>query len=299
MSAATRPGPRDGSGLVVEGLTVRFGDAAPATRDVSFEVAPGERVGLIGESGSGKSVTALACLGLLPAGADVDGEIGLAGRALLSGPSGARRWLPDGEFSRVRGRELTMVFQEPMTALDPTMRVGRQVGEVVRLHHSSSDSPRGRVLEMLGAVGLPTPERIADSFPHQLSGGQRQRVVMAMALINRPGLVICDEPTTALDVTVQAKVLKVLDSQLDEVGAGCLFISHDLAVVGSICDRILVMRDGEIVERGSVDNIFDRPEHPYTKGLLATARLDQVEPGARLPTVQDFLDEPAEPEVRR
>lgn len=290
------------AGLAVTDLTVRFGDAPPAVDGVSFQVGPGERVGLIGESGSGKSVTALACLGLLAPGADADGEITLGGHSLLRRDRGPQ-WLPDKDFSRLRGSELTMVFQEPMTALDPTMRVGRQVAEVVQLHASTanraSGAPRQRVLAMLDAVGLPGPERIADSFPHQLSGGQRQRIVLAMALINRPGLVICDEPTTALDVTVQARVLNVLDTQLDEVGAGCLFISHDLAVVGSICDRILVMQGGRLVEEGSVDDIFDRPRHPYTRGLLATARLDLVEPGSRLPTVQDFLERDAGHDARQ
>jgi len=154
---------------------------------------------------------------------------------------------------------------------------------------------RRRVLEVLAEVGLEDPERVADAYPHALSGGQRQRVVVAMALINRPDLVICDEPTTALDVTVQATVLNLLDAELDAVGASCLFISHDLAVVSQLCERVLVMLDGDIVEQGTLAQIFNAPTHPYTRGLVATARLDAVAPGERLPTVEDFYQHPGRP----
>ncbi len=248
---------------------------------ISFDLAPGERLGLIGESGSGKSVTALAIMGLLPETARVSGSITLKGRELVG--------LRDAELAPMRGDEMTMVFQEPMTALDPTMRVGRQVAEVLRLHRGAEPGPaRDAVLAMLDAVGLPNPSRIADAYPHELSGGQRQRVILAMALINAPDLVICDEPTTALDVTVQARVLSLLDELLTREAAATLFISHDLAVVSQVCERVLVMLDGTIVERGSVAQVFGEPQHPYTAGLVATARIDQVEPGERLPMVEDY-----------
>lgn len=252
---------------------------------ISFAIAPGERVGLIGESGSGKSVTALAVMGLLPEYARTSGVVWLAGEQILD--------RPDAVLARLRGNQVSMVFQEPMTALDPTMKVGRQVAEVIGLHRrrAGSGHVRARVLEILGDVGLADPARIAGSYPHQLSGGQRQRVVIAMALVNTPDLVICDEPTTALDVTVQAKVLGLLDRELAAAGAGCLFISHDLAVVSQLCSRVLVMLDGRIVEDAPLDTILTAPEHPYTKGLVATARIDRVTPGERLPTVADFWDE--------
>ncbi len=271
------------SGLLqVTDLQVSFGRSrAEAVRGVSFELAAGQRLGLIGESGSGKTVTALAVLGLLPETAHVAGSIRLGGVEIVG--AAERR------LAGLRGDAMSMVFQEPMTALDPTMRVGRQVAEVLRLHQGAeAGTARSRVVEMLGEVGLSDPARIADAFPHQLSGGQRQRVVLAMALINSPGLVICDEPTTALDVTVQARVLEKLDQVLTDSGAACLFISHDLAVVSQVCDQVLVMLDGQIVEAGTVAELFTRPDHPYTQGLVATARIDQLPPGQRLPTVEDF-----------
>ncbi len=268
--------------LSVQDLRVRLGRShREVLRGVSFELQPGQRLGLIGESGSGKSVTALSVIGLLDDSAQVAGSVRLNGRELLG--------LSQRELAQVRGSQVTMVFQEPMTALDPTMKVGRQVAEVLLLHRGSGRAEaRGRVLEVLGAVGVADPERVAESYPYALSGGQRQRVVLAMALVNQPGLVICDEPTTALDVTVQAKVLRLLDAELAAVGAACLFISHDLAVVAQVCEQVLVMLDGQVVERGPAEQIFTSPAHPYTQGLVATARIDLVEPGQRLPTVEDF-----------
>lgn len=268
--------------LSVRDLTVDFGRRrAPAVRGVSFDLAPGERLGVIGESGSGKTVTALAVMGLLPENAHAGGSVRLRGTELLG--------QPEARLARLRGDSMSMVFQEPMTALDPTMRVGRQVAEVLRLHRGAEAGPaRERVVAMLGEVGLADPERVADAFAHQLSGGQRQRVILAMALINSPDLVICDEPTTALDVTVQARVLEKLDEVLTSSGAACLFISHDLAVVSQVCDQVLVMLEGRVVEAGSVAQLFTAAEHPYTRGLVATARLDQLRPGQRLPTVEDF-----------
>jgi peptide/nickel transport system ATP-binding protein len=266
--------------LEVEGLCVDFGRRrAKAVREVSFALAEGERLGIIGESGSGKTVTALSLMGLLPETAHVRGSVRWRGEELLG--------RPETELAKLRGNAMGMVFQEPMTALDPTMKVGRQVAEVLLLHRGASrTAARPRVITMLGEVGLDDPERIADAYPHQLSGGQRQRVIIAMALINGPDLVVCDEPTTALDVTVQAKVLELLDRVLTVQRAACLFISHDLAVVSQVCSQVLVMLDGEVVEAGPVASIFTAPTHPYTQGLVATARLDLVKPGERLPTVE-------------
>ncbi|MDN5727481.1 MAG: ABC transporter ATP-binding protein [Propionibacteriales bacterium] len=267
--------------LEVTDLTVAFGRRAPVVKGISLAIPAGGRLGLIGESGSGKSVTALAVMGLLDERAHTAGTITVAGQPVLG--------RGDRELSRLRGDTMSMVFQEPMTALDPTMRVGRQVAEVLRLHagldHAAS---RPRVLEILTEVGLPAAERIADAYPHQLSGGQRQRVVLAMALVNTPALVICDEPTTALDVTVQARVLDVLDRELVQRGAACLFISHDLAVVARICTHLAVLLDGEIVETGALRTVLAEPQHPYTQGLVAAARIDDIAPGQRLPVMSDF-----------
>lgn len=268
--------------LEVTDLRIAFGRSRrEVVHGVAFALEPGERLGLIGESGSGKTVTALAVMGLLEENAYVSGSIRLAGRELVG--------LRDRDLAPLRGDLMSMVFQEPMTALDPTMPVGRQVAEVLLLHQSlDRGNSRAKVIEILIEVGLEDADRVADAYPHALSGGQRQRVVLAMALINRPDLVICDEPTTALDVTVQAKVLRLLDSELDAVGASCLFISHDLAVVSQVCERVMVMLDGDIVEQGTVAQAFANPTHPYTRGLVATARIDDVAPGERLPTVEDF-----------
>jgi len=283
--------------LRVDGLTVEFGRRrAVALRDISLAVPRGGRLGLIGESGSGKSVTALAIMGLLPETARVDGSITWDGRELVG--------LDDAEYSKLRGDAMSMVFQEPMTALDPTMPVGMQVAEVLRLHYARArdaaryhvgpdqivENARGRVMEILAEVGVRDPVRVASSFAHQLSGGQRQRVLIAMAMINRPDMVIFDEPTTALDVTVQARVLRLIDKELTASAAACLFISHDLAVVSQVCRDVAVMYRGQVVERGSVAEVFSHPVHPYTRGLVATARIDAVKPGERLPVLEDFMD---------
>jgi peptide/nickel transport system ATP-binding protein len=268
--------------LEVRDLRVSFGRRrVQAVRGVDFDLDDGQRLGLIGESGSGKTVTALAVMGLLPENATVTGSVRLRGSEIVGAPEVA--------LARLRGAAVSMVFQEPMTALDPTMRVGRQVAEVLRLHQGEESGPaREQVVSMLAEVGLADPARIADAYPHQLSGGQRQRAILAMALINSPDLVVCDEPTTALDVTVQALVLQKLNEVLTDSGAACLFISHDLAVVSQVCDKVLVMLDGQVVESGTVAELFTNPEHPYTRGLVATARFDQTRPGQRLPTVEDF-----------
>lgn len=269
------------STLSIEGLRVSFGRRAPVVEGIDLRLNPGERLGLVGESGSGKTVTSLAVMGLLPETARVTGSI-LLGEDELVGRS-------DASMSRLRGDRLSMIFQEPMTALDPTMTAGRQVAEAFRLHRDpNAGRARTAVLDMLAEVGFTDPERVADSYPHQLSGGQRQRVVTAMALINRPSLVLCDEPTTALDVTVQARVLTLLDRMLAATNASCLFISHDLAVVSQVCSRVAVMLRGRIVEEGPVDQVFSQPQHPYTAGLVGAGRLDVLEPGTPLPTVDDL-----------
>lgn len=295
----------------VRDLTVSFGRRQRTVlHDLNFRIEPGQRVGLIGESGSGKSVTALALMGLLPANATVSGRIDLAvsdpygepGAELVDAVTAGER-----RMSRLRGNDYSMIFQEPMTALDPTMRAGRQVAELLGLHGTPTATVVGpdgqqrrqttfeRVVEMLQLVDLTDAARIARSYPHQLSGGQRQRVLTAMALINDPMLLICDEPTTALDVRAQATVLQVLDRHLTERRAATLFITHDLAVLSQICEVVLVMLDGHLVESGPLTEVLHDPWHPYTQGLVATAQLDAVEPGQRLPTVADFFDRTRDP----
>ena len=266
--------------LEIEDLRVTFGRRRKVAVDgVSFTLGERERLGIIGQSGSGKTVIALSIMGLLPENAQVSGSIRLSGKELVG--------RPEKELRKLRGDAVSMVFQEPMTALDPTMRVGRQVGEVVALHHGERRGEiRALVLEWLDRVGLPDPERIADSFPHQLSGGQRQRALIAMALANRPDLVICDEPTTALDMIVQKQILDLLDAEF--AGRAALFVSHDLAVVRQVCRRVMVVLDGRIVEHGPIEEVIGSPQHSYTHGLVASARLSDVAPGERLPTVADY-----------
>jgi peptide/nickel transport system ATP-binding protein len=255
--------------LEVRGLSVRTRSTG-LLHEVTFGIGRGERVGLIGESGSGKSLTALAVMGLLGEGLRASGEVRLAGhdRNLLT--AGERR------LSRIRGNDMAMVFQEPMTALNPTMRVGRQVAEAMLLHGTvQRGRTRQAVVELLDQVGLPDPAHVARAYPHQLSGGQRQRVVTAIALANDPMLLICDEPTTALDVTVQALVLDLIVRGVAERDSALLFITHDLGVVASVCERVLVMYGGRIVEAGPVAEVFTRPRHRYTQGLLAASDLDR------------------------
>ncbi|MDE1569976.1 ABC transporter ATP-binding protein [Aquabacter sp. P-9] len=252
--------------LSVENLSVAFrrdGTDAVAVKGVSFQVGAGETVALVGESGSGKSVTALSILKLLPypAASHPTGRILFKGRDLLT--------LPDRELRGVRGNDVTMVFQEPMSSLNPLHTIERQVGEMLILHRGlSTAAARARTLELLHEVGLPDPESRLSAYPHQLSGGQRQRVMIAMALANEPDLLIADEPTTALDVTVQAQILKLLKQLQARLGMAMLFITHDLGIVRKIADRVCVMRHGEIVEQGSAEDIFQRPTHPYTQALL-------------------------------
>ncbi len=266
--------------LQVRDLSVRAGDVS-LLHDVSFSVAAGERVGLIGESGSGKSLTALSIMGLLPEGLEAAGTVRLAEAAddLLAANERA--------LSRLRGDHLSMVFQEPMTALNPTATIGAQVAETVRIHDQSvtRGAARERALDLLQQVQMPSPDRIARAFPHQLSGGQRQRVVLAMALANRPSLLLCDEPTTALDVTVQAQMLALIDEGVRHSNTALLFITHDLAVVATLCERVLVMYGGRVVECGPTRDVLTRPRHPYTRGLLHAADLDAAGFERDLPTI--------------
>jgi peptide/nickel transport system ATP-binding protein len=256
--------------LDVRDLTIAFGQHS-AVNGISFYINPGETLGLVGESGSGKSATSLAILRLLPSAAHIGGSIAFAGESLLS--------LPDESMRRHRGRSIAMIFQEPMTALNPSMRVGAQIAEALEAHHPelSRSSIKEKVLAAMNEVGLPEPERRIRDYPHQFSGGQRQRILIAMALINRPRLLIADEPTTALDVTVQAQILKLLNDLRRTHNLSMLFISHDLAVVSQVADRVAVMQHGQIVEQASTQALFRHPRHPYTRSLLSAAPTMQTD----------------------
>jgi peptide/nickel transport system ATP-binding protein len=258
----SRPGPL----LEVSGLTISIpteGGMIEAVRGISFALRAGETIGIVGESGSGKTMLALSVLGLLPPAARVTGSVRLDGTEVLG--SSAAQW------QGIRGTRVAMVFQDPMTALNPMYTVGWQVAECVRLHHRVSRAAAWRrAVEVLGLVGLPEPAQLARRFPHELSGGMRQRVVIAIAIANEPELLIADEPTTALDVTVQAQILDTLRSIRQETGAALILISHDLGVVAGVADQVLVMYAGKAVEVGGVDDVFADPRMPYTAGLLAS-----------------------------
>lgn len=257
--------------LEVSGLTVA-GPSSELVHGVELQIAAGERVGLIGESGSGKTLTALAIMGLLPEGLRAQGSVGLA-----DVPDDLLQ-LPERALARLRGSRMAMVFQEPLTALNPTMRIGAQVAEAMTVHGRSDRAQLRRdVVRLLDDVRLPQPEQAARAYPHQLSGGQRQRVVLAMALANSPELLICDEPTTALDVTVQANVLDLIVRGVSQREAGLLFISHDLSVVATVCERVAVMYDGRIVESGDVRQVLTDPRHEYTRRLIAASDLRDVD----------------------
>jgi peptide/nickel transport system ATP-binding protein len=270
--------------LTVENLNVTFatqtGDVA-AVRTVSFSVPESGTLGLVGESGSGKSATSLAVMRLLPPQARVNGTIVFAGDNLLA--------LPDEAMRRVRGARISMIFQEPMTALNPVMRVGDQVAEAVLAHvgvnkseaRVSKSEAWSRAVAALREVAIPESDRRARDYPHQLSGGQRQRVMIAMALVNHPQLLIADEPTTALDVTIQAQILELLGQLRAKYKLAVLFISHDLGVISRVADQVAVMYGGEIVEMGPVARIFSAATHPYTRGLIAaipTLKTDRSRP---------------------
>jgi oligopeptide/dipeptide ABC transporter ATP-binding protein len=238
----------------------------PAVRDLSLSIAPGEVLGLVGESGSGKSITSLAIMRLLPPQAQVAGEI------IFTETGAVPQNLPilsDDSMRQLRGSRLAMIFQEPMTALNPVMRVGDQIAEAVLAHNSiSKKQARQRAVDAMNDVAIPDASRRARDYPHQLSGGMRQRVMIAMAIANRPQLLIADEPTTALDVTIQAQILDLLAELRAKFGLAMLFISHDLAVVSYVADRVAVMYAGRMVELGAKRDIFHAPAHPYTRGLL-------------------------------
>lgn len=260
--------------LDVRGLSIAY-QGVEAVRNIDLTVARGEIVGLIGESGSGKSSIAMGCLGLLGQGAAISAErLDVCGTDLLSARSR--------QLSRVRGRDVAMVFQDAMGALDPTMRVGAQLAEVVRRHRSlNRRQAHARVLELLETVGIPEPGRRARQYPHQLSGGLRQRAAIALALAGSPKLLLADEPTTALDVTVQAGILKLFRQIRDELDVGILLISHDIGVIAQTADRVSVMRSGEIVETGSVHDVLSQPRHSYTRDLLnAVPKPERRQPGS-------------------
>jgi peptide/nickel transport system ATP-binding protein/oligopeptide transport system ATP-binding protein len=234
-----------------------------AVDGVSFSVLPGETLAIVGESGSGKSVTSLSIMGLLPKGSGriTRGQILLRGRDLVT--------LPEREMRKVRGKDIGMIFQEPMTSLNPVHTIGRQIAEVIIEHQGLSQAKaQERAIEMLSLVGIPEPRRRADNFPHQMSGGMRQRAMIAMALSCQPSVLIADEPTTALDVTIQAQILELMKDLQSELGMAMIFITHDLGVVAEVADRVIVMYASQVVESGPVADIFERPLMPYTAGLL-------------------------------
>jgi len=276
--------------LELRGLTTAFQTSRGEIRaieDVSLELDEGEILGIVGESGSGKSVTALTIMGLLPQppARIAAGSVRFAGEELTTASPG--------RMEKIRGAGISMVFQEPMTSLNPVFTIGEQITETVAAHESiSASARRDRAIEMLDRVGIPSASRRLDDYPHQLSGGQRQRVMIAMALACRPKLLIADEPTTALDVTIQAQVLDLLMDLRDQLGMAIMIITHNMGVIAEVADRVLVMYAGRIVEQSPVADLFDKPQHPYTKGLLACVpSLEQDR--HRLIAIPGSLPEPA------
>jgi oligopeptide/dipeptide ABC transporter ATP-binding protein len=266
---------------------------AAAVRGLSFSIEHGEVLGLVGESGSGKSITSLAIMGLLPPSAIVTGDIIFQNRIsqnnVQNGDSVDMRLttLPSDQLRQLRGSRIAMIFQEPMTALNPVMRVGEQIAEAVLAHHRVSKSGAWRrAVEGMRGVAIADPEERARSYPHQLSGGMRQRVMIAMAIVNRPQLLIADEPTTALDVTIQQQILDLLNELRHKFGLAMLFISHDLAVVSHVADRVAVMYAGSLVELGAKADIFHAPGHPYTQGLLRAIPTLQTDRALPLSTIE-------------
>ncbi|CAN5267981.1 ABC transporter ATP-binding protein [soil metagenome] len=264
----TEPAPGSAEPVLrVADLHVRFGGrrgVAHVVRGISYDVHAGETLAIVGESGSGKSVSTLSLLGLVPQPpAQVSGEVRFGGRNLLD--SSEREW------RRVRGNDLAMIFQDPMTSLNPVLTVGRQLTEGPELHLGLSEADaRARAVDLLGRVGIPSPERRMDAYPHQLSGGMRQRVMIAIGLACDPQVLIADEPTTALDVTIQAQIVELISHLQDELGTAVIWITHDLGVVAGVADRVLVMYAGQFVEEATVDDLYADPRHPYTHGLLGS-----------------------------
>ena len=268
--------------LEVHNLNISFGERR-VVEGLDYTLLRGETLGIVGESGSGKSVSSLALMGLLPRNATVQGSAMLDGTNLLS--------FNEEGFRTIRGRRISMIFQEPMTSLNPVQKCGAQVLEMMKAHSDlrpPTSDLKERVIALFKEVLLPRPEKIFDSYPHELSGGQKQRVMIAMALINHPDILIADEPTTALDVTVQKTILELLRSLQKKYGTAIVFISHDLGVISQVADRILVMYRGRMVEQGTADEILHRPQQPYTQGLLACRPPLDSKP-RRLPTVEDYL----------
>jgi len=275
----------DQPGVLVSlrGLKVRFGPV-PVLHGIDLDIQPGEALGLVGESGSGKSVTWLAALGLLPSSAVVSGQVLLNGQDILrAGPR---------VLSGIRGGRIGLIFQDPVSALNPVRKVGTQVAEVLRLHRGlASAQARAEAGRLFELVGIPDARRRLDAYPHEMSGGQNQRVMIAMALAGRPDLLVADEPTTALDVTIQAQILDLLDRLRREFGMALVLISHDLGVVGEVCDRVAVMYAGRVVETAAADRIFVDPLHPYTRGLLG-AMPPNSGPRHRLRAIPGSVPEP-------
>ena len=259
-----------------------------AVNGVNFEVYKGKTLGVVGESGSGKSVTALSIMGLIPnpPGRVKQGEILYRGQDILK--------IPMDEMRTIRGNKIAMIFQEPMTSLNPVFTVGNQIEEVLELHQRelSKEDRKNKAIEMLSLVGIPSPEKRIREYPHQLSGGMRQRVMIAMSLACKPDILIADEPTTALDVTIQAQILELMKKLQEELGMGIIMITHDLGVVAETCDDVAVMYCGQIVEKADVKTLFGHPQHPYTKGLIdSIPSFDSTSVGTkdRLPTIEGMV----------
>ena len=286
---------RGGSGADPAGeplLRVRDLEVAFETEDgllhavdgVSFQVAAGRTLGLVGESGCGKSVSAASILRLVPSppGRILGGEVHFRGTDILK--------LPIGQLREVRGNEISMVFQDPMTSLNPVFSIGKQMGEVLKLRFGvDGDEARARAVEMLGMVGIAEPESRISSYPHELSGGMKQRVMIAMALLCEPALLIADEPTTALDVTIQAQILQLIRELQERTGAAVIFITHDMGVIAEVCDEVAVMYAGRVVEQADVVEIFARSRHPYTRGLLESIPRKGIEKKGELPTIEGLV----------